>query len=52
MYIMEACQNCVMMDAMARNQLGDQNALISVSTTVFGDNASWVLNAHSTKFFR
>ena len=26
-YIMDACQNCVMMDAMARNPLGDQNAL-------------------------
>ena len=24
-------------------------ALISVSTTVFGENVSWVLNAHSTK---
>ena len=26
-----------------------QNALISVSITVVGENASWVLNAHSTK---
>ena len=24
LYIMDACQNCVMMDVMARNQLGDQ----------------------------
>ena len=49
LYIMEACQNCVMMDAMTRNQLGGQNARISVSITVFGKHASWVLNANSTR---
>ena len=25
LYMMDACQNCVMLDAMAKNQLGDQN---------------------------
>ena len=47
-YIMDVCLKWVMMDAMARNRR-TTNALISVSTTVFGENASWALNAHSTK---
>ena len=45
---MDACQNCVMMDVMAGNQGTKQNTLISVSTTVFDESASFVLNAHST----
>ena len=40
-----------MMDAMARNR-GTKNALISVSTTVLGENSSCVLNVHSTKVIR
>ena len=47
-YIMDTCQNWTMMDEVARN-LGTKHELISVSTTRFGENASWVLNAHFTK---
>ena len=39
---MDACQNWAMMDAMTWTQ-GTKNALIGVSTTVFGKNASCVL---------
>ena len=45
---MDACQNCIMMDVMAGNQ-ETKSALISVSTTVFDEIASWALNAHSIK---
>ena len=51
LHVMDACQNCVTMDAMAGNQGPNRNALISISTTVFDESASSVLNAHSTMFF-
>ena len=44
LHIMDACQNYVMMDAMAGNQGTKQNTPISVSTRVFDYRRSWVAN--------
>ena len=48
LHVMDACQNCVTMDAMAGNQGTNRNALISLSTTVLDESARSVLNANST----
>ena len=48
-FVYNGCLSKLSHDGCDGKESGDQNALISVSTTVFGENASWVLNAHSTK---
>ena len=45
LHVMDACQNCVTMDAMAGNQ--GRNALISVSTTVFDVHSTMVSSLKS-----
>ena len=48
-FVYNGCLSKLGHDGCDGKESGDQTALVSVSTTVFGENASWVLNAHSTK---
>ena len=48
-FVYNGCLSKLCHDGYDGKEHGSRGPLISVSTRVFGENASWVLNAHSTK---